>query len=205
MELIPRRVRKLLVDEKSLPENPIRQMEELRDQAAWILLGEPGAGKSEAFGMEARATGGLCISIAKFLSDDPDPKWAGITLFLDGLDETRASGGDRSTLLKVRAHLRKLGNPKFRIACRAADWFGSTDSQAISDASPDGHLAIFALEPLSDTEIKEILRKNHAVADPDDFVEQASNRGIDGLLNNPQTLRLLAEAIRDGQLPNTRQ
>lgn len=205
MELIPRRVRKLLVDEKSLPENPIHQMEELRDQAAWVLLGEPGAGKSEAFGMEARATGALCISIAKFLSDDPDPKWAGITLFLDGLDETRASGGDRSTLLKVRAHLRKLGNPKFRIACRAADWFGSTDSQAVSDASPDGCLAIFALEPLSDTEIKEILRKNHAVADPDDFVEQASNRGIDGLLNNPQTLRLLAEAIRDGQWPNTRQ
>jgi len=205
MELIPRRVRKLQVDENTSLENPIRQMEELRDQAAWVLLGEPGAGKSEAFGMEARATGGLCISIAKFLSDDPDPKWAGTTLFLDGLDETRASGGDHSTLLKVRAHLRKLGNPKFRIACRAADWFGSTDSQAISDASPDGQLAIFALEPLNGAEIKEILRNNHAVVDPDDFVEQASSRGIDGLLNNPQTLRLLADAIRDGQWPNTRQ
>ena len=205
MELVPRRVRKLMVDENTSLENPIRQMEELRDQAAWVLLGEPGAGKSEAFGMEARATGGLRISIAKFLSDDPDPAWAGTTLFLDGLDETRASGGDRSTLLKVRAHLRKLGNPKFRIACRAADWFGSTDSQAISDASPDGQLATFALEPLSEAEIKEILRKNHDVPDPDDFVEQASSRGIDGLLNNPQTLRLLAEAFRGGQQPNTRQ
>lgn len=205
MELIPRRVRKLQVDENTSLENPIRQIEELRYQAAWVLLGEPGAGKSEAFGMEARATGGLCISIAKFLSDDPDPKWVGTTLYLDGLDETRASGGDRSTLLKVRAHLRKLGNPKFRIACRAADWFGSTDSHAISDASPDGQLAIFALEPLNDAEIKEILRINHAVVDPDDFVEQASSRGIDGLLNNPQTLRLLAEAIRDGHWPDTRQ
>ncbi len=205
MELVPRRVRKLSGDKKPSAENPVRQVEELRDQPAWVLLGEPGAGKSEAFGMEAGATGGLCISIAKFLSDDPDPRWNGTTLFLDGLDETRASGGDRSTLLKVRAHLRKLGNPKFRIACRAADWFGSTDSQAISDASPDGQLPIFALEPLSDAEIKEVLQKNHEIPDPDGFVEQARNRGIDGLLNNPQTLRLLAEAIRDGQWPNTRQ
>lgn len=204
MVFILRRVRRLSANEQSA-ENPIRHLDELREQAAWVLLGEPGAGKSFAFEEEARETDGLCISIAKFLSDDPDPKWQGKTLFLDGLDETRASGGDSSVLLKVRAHLRKLGNPRFRIACRAADWFGSTDSQAISDASPDGQLAVFTLEPLSDPEIQEILRQNHSVGDPEGFIEQARERGIDGLLHNPQTLRLLAEAIRDGNWPNSRQ
>lgn len=205
MVFILRRVRSLLANEQ-LAENPIRRLDELRDQAAWVLLGEPGAGKSFAFEQEARETDGLCISIAKFLSDDPDPKWQGKTLFLDGLDETRASGGGSSSvLLKVRAHLRKLGNPRFRIACRAADWFGSTDSQTISDASPDGQLAVLTLEPLSDPEIQEILRQNHAVGDPEGFVEQARKRGIEGLLHNPQTLRLLAEAIRDGNWPNSRQ
>jgi hypothetical protein len=168
-------------------------------------LGEPGAGKSAAFETEAQATDGVYITIAKFLSDDPDPLWQGKTLFLDGLDETRASGGDGSVLLKVRAHLRKLGNPKFRIACRAADWFGSTDSQAISDVSPDGQLAVFTLEPLNTAEIEEILRQNHDISEPVAFVENARDRGIEGLLNNPQTLRLLAEAIRDGHWPNTRQ
>lgn len=204
MVFIPRQARRILVNEQS-GESPIRRLDELRDQAAWVLLGEPGAGKSRAFEIEAEETDGLCISIAKFLSDDPDTHWQGKTLFLDGLDETRASGGDSSVLLKVRAHLRKLGNPKFRIACRAADWFGSTDSQAIGDASPDGQLVVFVLEPLNDQEIQEILRQNHAIPDPEGFVEKACERGIDGLLHNPQTLRLMAEAIRDGDWPNSRQ
>jgi len=205
MLLIPRRVSRISDDAARLAGNPICLLPELRDQGAWVLLGEPGAGKSAAFEMEALATDGLWISIAKFLSDDPDPAWRGKTLFLDGLDETRASGGDSSILLKIRAHLRKLGNPKFRIACRAADWFGSTDSQAVSDVSPDGRLGVFVLQPLSPEEIQEILKFNHDIADPEDFVNKASDRGINGLLNNPQTLRLLAEAIRDGQWPHTRE
>jgi len=200
MLLIPRRVRRVSDDE-----NPTYLLPELRDQAAWVLLGEPGAGKSAVFEMEAKETAGVCVSIAKFLSDEPDPDWQGKTLFLDGLDETRASGGDSSILLKVRAHLKKLGKPKFRIACRAADWFGSTDSQAVSDISPDGRLGVFVLEPLRPAEIHEILRLNHGIADPEDFVNKASDRGIDGLLSNPQTLRLLAEAIHDGQWPKTRE
>lgn len=204
MVFIPRRVRSVSADDANSAANPSRLVFEIRDQPAWVLLGEPGAGKSAVFETEAQATEGLCLSIAKFLSDDPEPKWQGKTLFLDGLDETRASGGDSSVLLKIRAHLRKLGNPKFRIACRAADWFGSTDSQAVSDASPDGRLAILVLEPLSLPEIHEILRHNHEIADPEDFVDKARDRGIDGLLNNPQTLRLLAESIRDGRWPNTR-
>jgi hypothetical protein len=36
---------------------PVR-LEELRGLAAWVLLGEPGAGKSKAFEMEALATEG---------------------------------------------------------------------------------------------------------------------------------------------------
>lgn len=203
MVVIPRRVR-LSANEPS-DETRSQPLEELRHLAAWVLLGEPGAGKSKAFEQEARATEGHCISIAKFLSDDPEPVWQGKTLYLDGLDETRASGGDTSILLKVRAHLRKLGKPKFRIACRAADWFGSTDSQAIGDASPNGQLAVFTLEQLNDSEIREILRQNHGISDPDSFMDKARERGIDGLLHNPQTLRLLAESIRDGHWPSTRQ
>lgn len=204
MVFIPRRVRRLSANEPS-DEARSQPLEELRDLAAWVLLGEPGAGKSKAFEQEARETDGHCFSIAKFLSDDPDPTWQGKTLYLDGLDETRASGGDTSILLKVRAHLRKLGNPRFRIACRAADWFGSTDSQAIGDASPNGQLTVFTLEPLNDSEIREILRQNHGISDPDSFMDKARERGIDGLLHNPQTLRLLAESIRDGHWPSTRQ
>lgn len=204
MLFIPRRVTLLQSNDQPI-DRITRRLDENRELAAWVLLGEPGAGKTAAFKNEAEATGSLHISIARFLSDDPDAGWLGKTLFLDGLDETRASGGDTSTLLKVRTHLKKLGNPKFRIACRAADWFGATDSQAIADISPDGHLPVFVLEPLGNTEIQEILRQNHDIPDPEAFIEHASERGVDGLLNNPQTLRLLAESIQGGNWPNTRQ
>lgn len=205
MLIVPRHVRRVLGDGNTWAENPIQPLSEFRDKAAWVLLGEPGAGKTVAFEEEANATDGRYISIAKFLSDDPNDSWQGKTLFLDGLDETRASGGDISVLLKLRVHLRKLGNPPFRIASRAADWFGSTDSQAISDASADGHLEIILLEPLSPSEITDILCHNHGIANPEGFVEKAADHGIDRLLKNPQTLLLLAEAIRDNEWPSTRQ
>jgi hypothetical protein len=103
------------------------------------LLGEPGAGKSSAFEQEAEAQGGIVLAVAEFL-EDVDAEWQGRTLFLDGLDETRAAGGGDRVLFKIGSRLKKLGNPSFRIACRAADWFGSTDRDTMAVASPDGEL-----------------------------------------------------------------
>lgn len=202
--LVPRRVTQCLDEPPNAQEEKHLPLESLREQGAWILLGEPGAGKSKAFEIEAQATEGIFISIAEFLSDESDPAWCEKTLYLDGLDETRASGGDNSILLRIRARLKKLGKPRFRIACRAADWFGSTDSQAIGDISQDGQLGVYVLSPLTISDIKEILRENHGISDPETFIENARLRGIEGLLDNPQTLSLLAEAIRDGQWPRTR-
>ena len=213
MWFAPRRVIRLDADnqpkareDKPAPfEKPI-PFEELRKQAAWILLGEPGAGKSKAFEEEAQATQGVFISIAEFLSDALDPSLRGKTLYLDGLDETRAGGGELSALFQIRAYLKKLGSPRFRIACRAADWFGSSDIQAIADILHDGQPGVYALVPLNDGDIKKILRQNHEIPDPETFVKKAHERGIDGLLDNPQTLKLLAEAVsNDGQWPTTRQ
>lgn len=202
--IVPRRVTKCLGEQENTQEETNLPLESLRERAAWILLGEPGAGKSNAFEVEAQNTDGICISIAEFLSDNPDPTWGTKTLYLDGLDETRASGGDSSVLLRVKAKLKMLGKPRFRIACRAADWFGSTDSQSIADVSQDKQLGIYVLEPLTINDIENILYENHGIPNPEVFIENARLRGIDGLLDNPQTLNLLAEAIRDGRWPTTR-
>jgi hypothetical protein len=58
---------------------------------------------------------------------------------------------------------------------------------------------------LKPTDILEILRQNHSVANPVAFVEKATNQGIDDLLKNPQTLGLLAQAIKGDRWPETRQ
>lgn len=207
MLIVPRRVRQINQDKQGSDppvENPTQSLEDYREQAAWILLGEPGAGKSSAFVQEAEAHGGIVLPIAEFL-EDVETEWQGRTLFLDGLDETRAAGSDDSILFKIRSRLKNLGNPPFRIACRAADWFGSSDRETMVGASLDGQLAVLLLEPLNEEEILDILKSNHGVEDPETFVNKASEHGVDGLLSNPQTLGLLAQAVRGDQWPATRQ
>lgn len=203
MMLVRRRVRKTTDREGTPIENPLADLQGFRSQAAWVLLGEPGAGKSVAFAMEAEATNGKNLRIDEFINADPEENWRGKTLFLDGLDETRAGGGD-SAIQQIRRQLKRLGNPSFRIACRAADWYGSTDSDDLKEASPDGRIDVLLLEPLNGEDIVAILRENHGITDPRKFIEEAEKRGISGLLDNPQTLGLLAQAIRGDQWPSTR-
>lgn len=100
--------------------------------------------------------------------------------------------------------MRCSGNPPFRIACRAADWYGSTDRTDIEAASPNGKITVLLLEPLRHEDILHILRENHGITDSQSFVEEAEKRGIADLLDNPQTLELLVAAVSGEQWPKTR-
>jgi hypothetical protein len=201
---VPRRVRKI-PDQRNHPvENPVQDLASFRSEATWVLLGEPGAGKTKAFEMEAEATGGQVLNIDEFIDPDIKSEWRGRTLLLDGLDEVRAGGGD-SILQRVRRQLRRMGNPPFRIACRAADWYGSTDREVIEKASPDGRITVLLLEPLSNEDILTILRENHGIDGPDAFIQKAKKRGVADLLDNPKTLELFVKAVDDDdRWPKTR-
>lgn len=181
-------------------------MEAFREYSAYVLLGEPGMGKSETFRQETAATGGQYIGIRDFVDLQPDPAWREKTLYIDGLDELRAGQADgRSTLGAVRARLDQLGRPRFRLSCREADWLGATDAADLKVVSPDREIAVIHLNPLDDQQSAEILRANHDVPDPAAFLAEAERRGIKELLANPQTLALLAEAVgREGDWPATR-
>lgn len=204
MTLVPRQARKVEDRHNSPIDLPPEDIESFRDRPAWVLLGEPGAGKTEALKLEAAASGGISLRIAEFIDSDLDEDWRGKTLFLDGLDEIRAGTGGENTLVRVRSQLKRLGTPPFRIACRAADWYGSSDAEDLKSASADGQVLVLQLEPLGEEDILTLLRDNHGVADPHAFVEQAGRLGVDGLLGNPQTLGLLAQAIKEGQWPKNR-
>ena len=60
------------------------------------------------------------------------------------------------------------------------------------------------LNPLDREKIKTILERNHGVEDSDAFIVNAKERGVEGLLKNPQTLELLAEAVSQGEWPSSR-
>lgn len=179
-------------------------LESLRSVRAWVLLGEPGAGKSTAFKAEAEACNGFCINVAEFIADEPKDLWRGHCLFLDGLDEVRGGNAYERVLNALKTNLINLGSPDFRISCRAADWFGQSDVEDIIGASPDGMLSIYALTPLDPTDIKTILEQDYHRIDAADFMAQAEQHGIRHLLSNPQTLDLVVNALAGGAWPQSR-
>ena len=178
---------------------------EFRNTSAYVLIGEPGAGKTTSFKCEAASHGGAYVTARNFITFDDKPEWHGTALYIDGLDETRAGLTDgRPPLDHIRRKLHRLGCPQFRLSCRWADWLGSDDRDSLKDVSSDGRITVLRLDPLSKRNIKDILSKNFDIEDADGFIAAARDRGIDALLKNPQTLEMLAEAVSAGRWPETR-
>lgn len=160
---------------------------EFEGEDAIIFLGDPGMGKTTFF---RAAANGSFTTVRKFLVDPQVSE--GEALFLDALDEYRtvASGSDVSS--EVAKALCRLKKPKFRLSCRSADWFGSTDQEVIRVASASGRIVVLELCPLSRDEILCAVRG--VVPDPIAFLNETKTAGLEKLLGNPQTLELLARA-----------
>ena len=183
-----------------------RSIADLRELDAYVLLGDPGSGKSETFRTEAKACDGFYVTARDFLALSPPHDARDKMIFIDGLDESRAGEGDgRTPLDRIRGRLDHLGRPFFRLSCREADWLGASDRHALTVVAPGEQLSVFHLDPLTRGQIREILANDSSVTDPDIFLKQADDRGLAALLQNPQTLKLLIEAVTENQWPSTRQ
>ena len=184
-----------------------RPITDFRERSAYVLLGEPGAGKSSLFEEEAKNTdNGLCISARDFIDLDRN-EWRDKTLFIDGLDEARAGKDDaRTPLGAIRGKLSQLDCKCFRISCREADWLGSPDANDLARISPNQAITILHLNPLSSDDIEQIVSNDQRVSDPNGFIEKAEQFGLSGLLNNPQTLDMLINAVKGGHAwPSSKQ
>ncbi len=176
---------------------------------AYVLLAEPGAGKSWAFQQEALpdAVGLKLLKARDFVTLSPRPDWHGKTLFIDGLDEMRVSAGQQDGFDGVRRRLDGLGQPRFRLSCREADWLGAIDVQALSAVAPGGEVAVLRLEPLERADIEDLLRHGpDQVSDVDEFMRRADQQQALPLLGNPLMLQLMVKALkaRDGKWPQGR-
>ena len=175
-------------------------LELFRSAPAYVLLGDPGSGKSTTFKTEADFLGDEAISRSArdFLAFDvhSHPEWRGKTLFIDALDEMRVGSGDhRQALDSIRRSLDPLRPPAFRISCREADWLGDNDRDKLAMVSPNTSVKVLRLDPLTDRDVAQILEAHPGVGDARRFVSEARERGVDTLLSNPLTLNMLAAAV----------
>jgi hypothetical protein len=179
-----------------------KRVSEYAETANIVLVGDPGAGKSHLFDELAQAAKTTAQSARDFLNTPPGP--AGATLFIDALDERRAGRSDQATIDLIVQKLFTIDAKRVRLACREHDWLGGTDLAAFHPyfAQSGGHV-VLALEPLTEAEQRDILKKS-GVADPQQFIEEAERRGLFEFLINPQNLIMLAEVVLKKAWPATR-
>ena len=200
---VPRRVAELSRDRGSSGEpstaSSAKSLTEYRRASAYVLLGEPGSGKTTAFKMECEADpeGSERVSVRDFVALDlnRNPEWRGKTLFVDGLDEIRtASRNWRRPLDSIRQRLDALGHPRFRLSCRAGEWLGEDDAAALKRLGPYHDLVELRLDPLDEDEVHALLEERVGPVRASEFMSYAHEHGLHGFLQHPLYVELLLEA-----------
>ena len=188
-------------------QNPQRTpIDNFRDCHAYVLLGAPGSGKTTVFKDEAESSNSYHYESARdFITYKNKPEWQNKVLFIDGLDEVRAGTVDgRIPIDNIREILYQLNCPKFRISCRATDWFGAIDRRALRNLTKGEPVKILYLNPLTDDHIIDFLCQDQRVSSADIFLKLAREYNIDYLLYNPQSLNLLVKSVANNQWPKSR-
>ena len=194
-----------VVEANQTSQGEAKPLSDYESAGAYVLLGAPGAGKTTEFRGEAQRAGALFVTARDFTTFD-DPEWHGHILFIDALDEMRASSVDgRTPLDSIRGKLQQLGQPRFRLSCRE-DWFDLSDRTRLAQVSKDGKVRVLRLTRLSDSQVHKLLADRSDVASVAAFIKSAKDHGTASLLENPQSLDLLAKAVSSsGSWPETRQ
>ena len=185
-----------------------RPLAEWRAVGAYVLLGDPGAGKSWSFESESAACNGLPV-FARDIVDNVAPAKVGDRIvFIDALDEVRAGASDgKAAFGAIREWLHRVGRPRFRLSCREADWLGESDQLALARVAPGEQVEVLHLDPLEREDVFTVLRDRAAeVPDPDAFWRKAEQLSLTGLFGNPLLLDLTIKAVAagSGDWPSTR-
>ncbi|MYF40265.1 MAG: hypothetical protein F4221_05340 [Rhodothermaceae bacterium] len=171
----------------------------------YVLLGEPGMGKSTEFNKEARRVhADPPIPARQFLSRNMKSHFGlrESPLFIHGLDEVRIDGGDiKNVLDKIITQLEDWGNPKLRLSCRSVNWLGNTGREELNTILGSLKIPILQLNPLNHDDVREIV--THSGNDSNSIIHRAQEHGLGPFLYNPQLLELLLNSVEADGWPDS--
>ena len=185
-------------------ESPGEKLADFRPAQCYVLLGEPGSGKTTSFQGEAESDAAACYVparhfVRRYLQSQSESQCK--TFFIDGLDEVRAGGGDpREPLDALLSRIAQIGGPRFRLSCRPEAWLGANDSRELSSVTAGEEVLLLRLNPLTRDDVRRILASME-IADPDGFIWHAVERGLESFLANPLLLDIMARATHAGPRP----
>ena len=183
-----------------------KSLESYRDDPAYVLLGQPGSGKTTAFKKEAEQPGCEYITARDFIALNRE-EWRDKTLFIDGLDEVRAIRKDDLIAFdEIRAKLDLLKPLKFRIACREADWDVTDDRERLAEVFSAQDVKELFLVELEEKEIQQILVNGYQMSPQEAslFLQKVKQDELTALIKNPHILEMLVLVAKDHDLPEKR-
>jgi hypothetical protein len=182
----------------------VEDAEILKIGGPWIILGEPGMGKSELIKEIGSRLNIQPVPAVRFMHSKDPSRFVipGKPLLIDALDEAVARReGDAVDL--ILAQLEDAGAPEFVLTCRAREWQerSVTNLRYVYAREP----SIFTLEAFSRSEALLFLNQRHAMVHAEDVISHLEMHNIADLYGNPLTLNLMGEvAEHEAKLPATR-
>ena len=187
--------------------NHAKPLKSYRNESVYVLLGQPGSGKTTAFKKEAKQPGCEYITARDFIALSRDEEWQDKTLFIDGLDEVRAIRKDDLIAFdEIRAKLDQLKPPRFRISCREADWDSADDRERLAEVFPGRDVKELFLAEFEEKEIQQILVNGYQMSPQkaSSFLQKVERAELIAVIKNPHTLDMLVRIAEDHDLPEKR-
>jgi hypothetical protein len=191
--------RRLLVVDENQREFECSDIEFIDIDAPLIVIGEPGAGKTELMQLASTKLDTDFI-IASSVTAGLDISASINTIIIDGIDEITAY--ERVTPInKILSQL--PSDTRFILSCRAADWQDTVNKKIISQKWKK-HPVVGRLLPLSNEDIISFVNASGESLSGEDFFQEAQKRDVIELLRNPQHLHLLIKTVKSTGWPKTR-